>query len=80
MTGGPEDFDPSPPERRHTPDQTKHKAAAAALRAAAHRAPLEVETADLTVAGGDVVQILCLAELLDWLHGLAIRVENGEPM
>lgn len=50
------------------------------LRAAARRAPREVDAATLTVAGGDTVQILCLVELIDWLEGLAVRVEAGEPL
>lgn len=59
---------------------TAGRDAARALRAAARRAPREIDSASLTIAGGDTVQILCLAELIDWLDGLAVRVEAGEPL
>lgn len=49
-----------------------------ALRGAMHRAPRELDSADLTVAGGDTVQIVCIVEVMDWLGGLAARVEAGE--
>jgi hypothetical protein len=58
----------------------RHQIAATALRSAAHRLAAEIDAADLTVAGGDVVQIVCLADVSEWLHGLAVRVEAGEPL
>lgn len=82
------------PEPQHGPDYPqgspqpgdnvspaqRHRLAAVALRAAAHRLPAEIEAADLTVPGGDVVQIVCLVDVIDWLHGLAVRTEAGEPL
>lgn len=56
------------------------KVAGAILRAAAVRAPWELDAADLTVAGGDTVQIVCVAEVMDWLTGLAARAEAGEAL
>lgn len=40
----------------------------------------ELDTASLAVAGGDTVEILCIQELRDWLTGLAVRTEAGEPL
>lgn len=62
------------------PDPARHALAAVALRAAAARLPREIDSADLTVAGGDVVQIVCVAEVIDWLVALAVRTEAGEPL
>ena len=36
----------------------------------------ELMSADLTVAGGDTVRLVCVAEVEDWLTGLAARVEQ----
>lgn len=38
----------------------------------------ELDGADLTVAGGDQVTIVCVSEVSGWLYGLAIRAEAGE--
>jgi hypothetical protein len=48
------------------------------LRRLAERAPTELDAAELTVAGGDQVQIICMAEVMEWLSGWAIRAEAGE--
>lgn len=58
----------------------RHRLAAVVLRAAAIRAPRELDSSDLTITGGDSVQIVCVAEVIDWLEGLAIRVQNGEGL
>jgi hypothetical protein len=50
------------------------------LRAAAKRARHELDAAELTVAGGDTVRIICVVDVEQWLEGLAIRAENGEPV
>jgi hypothetical protein len=73
---------PHPGDREHGGPihAGRHQIAATALRSAAHRLAEEIDAADLTVAGGDVVQIVCLADVSEWLHGLAIRVEAGEPL
>jgi hypothetical protein len=44
------------------------------------RAGEELDTADLTVAGGDVVQIVCLSEVEQWLQGCAVRLRHGETL
>lgn len=36
----------------------------------------ELLAAELTVAGGDVVRVVCVTEVEDWLAGLAARVER----
>lgn len=64
-----------------TPDINETRARrhqGAVLRRAAELAPRELDSADLTVAGGDQVQIVCVVEIMDWLTGLAARVEAGE--
>jgi hypothetical protein len=61
-------------------EQARRKLVGETLRNAARRAPAELDAADLTVAGGDVVQIVCVAEVMEYLEGLAIRAENGEPV
>jgi hypothetical protein len=58
----------------------RHRLAGVVLRAASARAPRELDTSTLTIPGGDTVEILCLGELLDWLEGLAVRVEQGEAL
>lgn len=58
----------------------RHRLAAVVIRALRDRAPVELDTADLTVAGGDTVQILCLADVTDWLSGWAVKAEAGEPL
>lgn len=40
----------------------------------------ELDGADLTVAGGDQVRIVCVAEVEDWLRSLASRAEGGERL
>lgn len=48
------------------------------LRRLAEVAHEELEWSPLTVAGGDQVAILCLAEVTSWLVGWAVRAEAGE--
>jgi hypothetical protein len=36
----------------------------------------ELLSADLVVAGGDTVRIVCVTEVQDWLAGLAAQVER----
>ena len=36
----------------------------------------ELMSADLAVAGGDTVRIVCVAEVRDWLTALASQVEQ----
>jgi hypothetical protein len=45
-----------------------------------HMRELDEEAASLVVAGGDEVSIVCMANVREWLLGLAIRVEAGEPL
>jgi hypothetical protein len=52
--------------------------AARLIRRLEERAVHELDVAALTVAGGDQVGILCLAELTSWLSGWAVRAEAGE--
>lgn len=40
----------------------------------------ELLAAELVVSGGDVVHIVCVADVEDWLRGLASRVEHGERL
>lgn len=46
----------------------------------ADRAGAELDSAELTVAGGDTVRIVCIAEVEDWLHGQASRARAGVPL
>jgi hypothetical protein len=48
------------------------------IRRLEERAIHELDVAALTVAGGDQVGILCLAEVRSWLSGWAVRAEAGE--
>jgi hypothetical protein len=48
------------------------------LRKLAHRLAGELEECHLRLIGGDTVQIVCVAEVEDWLQGWAARVEAGE--
>lgn len=50
------------------------------LNRLSERAGRELDTADLPVAGGDTVQIVCVGEVEQWLQGCAIRLRNGEPL
>lgn len=43
----------------------------------AELAHCELDTAELTVAGGDTVRIVCLAEVEEWIRGLAVRARGG---
>lgn len=49
-------------------------------RALDHMGELHDDSADLTVAGGDQVAIVCVSTVREWLMGLAIRAEAGEPL
>lgn len=70
-----------PPSRDGIPaESVPPQLAALVIRRVLDRAPRELDTADLTVAGGDQVRVLCIAELEDWLRGLATRVDAGEPL
>jgi hypothetical protein len=40
----------------------------------------EVDSAELTVAGGDAVRIVDLSEVEQWLRGCAIRSRAGEAL
>jgi hypothetical protein len=40
----------------------------------------ELDAAELTVAGGDTVAIVCVAEVRDWLLGQASRARSGVPL
>jgi hypothetical protein len=40
----------------------------------------ELDSAELTVAGGDTVRIVCVAEVSDWLLGQASRARAGVPL
>lgn len=40
----------------------------------------ELDSAELTVAGGDTVRIVCVAEVRDWLLGQASRARAGVPL
>lgn len=46
----------------------------------AHRLTEEVESAQLPLLDGDTLQIVCVAEVQQWLQGCAVRVRNGEPL
>lgn len=41
---------------------------------------LHDDSALLTVAGGDQVAIVCIAQVEEWLEGLVVRAEAGEPL
>lgn len=56
-----------------------HQQAGMVLRRALERTH-ELDHCTLTVAGGDTVEILCVQEVRDWLTGLAVRTEAGEPL
>lgn len=78
--GGIAPISPHGPTRPAPYSPERHRLAAVALRAAAGRAPAELDAADLTVAGGDTVAVVSVPEVVDWLIGLAARVEGGEPL
>lgn len=40
----------------------------------------ELDSAELTVAGGDTVRIVCVAEVRAWLQGQASRARAGIPL
>lgn len=40
----------------------------------------ELDSCSLPVAGGDTVEVVCVAEVRDWLTGLAVRAEAGSPL
>jgi hypothetical protein len=40
----------------------------------------ELDSAELTVAGGDTVRIVCVGEVEEWLHGQASRSRAGVPL
>lgn len=65
--------------RRHLLAAIPGQAAGAVLRGACDRLD-ELDGADLRVAGGDTVRVVCLSEVEDWLRGLAARTEAGEPL
>ena len=50
------------------------------LDALADRARHELDSAELTVAGGDTVRIVSLPEVEDWLHAQASRARAGVPL
>jgi hypothetical protein len=52
--------------------------------ALAYRAALahlhELDSAPLTIPGGDTVEIVTVAEIRDWLGGLVARAQAGERL
>lgn len=40
----------------------------------------EVESAQLPLLDGDTVQIVCVAEVQQWLQGCAVRLRAGESL
>ncbi len=40
----------------------------------------ELDTADLPLPDGHVIQVVALSEVEDWLHGLASRARGGAPL
>lgn len=49
-------------------------------RSIEHLRDLDDDSADLVVAGGDTVRIVCMSLVRDWLNGLVARVEAGERL
>lgn len=62
-------------------DRDKRAYAAGVLRRLVqlHLGP-EVKHADLTLLDGDVIEIATIEEFVDWLLGVAIRLENGADL
>jgi hypothetical protein len=58
----------------------RHRLAGVALRAAARRAVAELESGALTLPGGDTIEVVTVAQVIEWLDGLAVRTEAGEPL
>jgi hypothetical protein len=56
-------------------DHTPAQVVADVLRRARNHTD-ELISADLVVAGGDTVRVVCVTEVEDWLTGLAARVEQ----
>jgi hypothetical protein len=46
----------------------------------AQLAGAELDSAELPLADGSVVRIVCLSEVEGWLHGLASRARAGVPL
>lgn len=40
----------------------------------------EVESAELPLLSGETLRIVCLAEVEQWMRGIAIRLRSGEPL
>lgn len=40
----------------------------------------ELDSAELPLADGTVVRIVCLSEVESWLHGLATRAQGGQHL
>jgi hypothetical protein len=77
---GPDYPQGSPPTPGYPIRVDRHRIAGVALRAAARRAVAELESAPLTLPGGDTIEIVTVAQVIEWLDGLAARTEAGEPL
>lgn len=67
------------PSGRGTPPAGEPRPVASLLRRLAEVLRSEVDTAELTVAGGDTVRIVDVSEVEQWLREWADRIESGEP-
>jgi hypothetical protein len=75
---GPDYPQGSPPATHHDP--ARHRTAAVALRAAARKAVAELDSGSLHLPDGDTIEIVTVAQVIEWLDGLAVRTEAGEPL
>jgi hypothetical protein len=46
----------------------------------ADRARAELDSAELPLPDGTIVRVVALAEVEEWLHGLASRARGGTPL
>lgn len=70
--------DRSPETRQITAAVPAQQAALAYRAALAHLR--ELDSAPLTIPGGDTVEIVTVAEVRDWLEGLVARSRAGERL
>jgi phytoene/squalene synthetase len=75
---GPDYPQGSPAHPGHNPEA--HRTASRALRAAARRAVAELDSAALHLPDGDTIEVCTVAQVIEWLDGLAVRTEAGEPL
>jgi hypothetical protein len=66
------------PRTSYSPD--RHRIAAVALRAAARRIVAEIDSGSLHLPDGDTIEIVTVAQVIEWLDGLAVRTEAGEAL